>query len=129
METKTTLKDSKVRIIAYWVITAFASIVLLNGGINNALLRPPYITGLRNMGYPDFFAIIIGTWKLLGVVALLIPGFPLLKEWAYAGFFFLISGAIISHSVIGDMPIFQVIMLILIVLSWYLRPSYRRIAI
>lgn len=128
MDTKTTLIDSKVRIIAYWVITAFASIVILNGGINNALLRPPYITGLRNMGYPDFFAVVIGIWKVLGVIALLVPGFVLLKEWAYAGFFFLLSGAIISHTVIGDMPIFQVIMLILIVLSWYLRPSYRRIA-
>ncbi|MEO5778046.1 MAG: DoxX family protein [Flavobacterium sp.] len=127
MKAETLASPFKGQKIAYWIVTGFISLVLLNGGIQDAFKQPPYITWLRNMGYPDYFAIVIGVWKVLGVIALLIPGFLLVKEWAYAGFVFLLSGAIISHSVISEIPIFQGIMLILIVLSWYLRPSSRRI--
>lgn len=73
---------------------------------------------------------IIGTWKILGVIAILIPGFTLLKEWAYAGFFFLMTGAFISHIVMGDGgnaiygPLFQTIF---VVASWYFRPADRKI--
>ncbi|HEX8576370.1 MAG TPA: DoxX family protein [Flavobacterium sp.] len=119
--------QAKVRLIAYWATTIAISAVLLNAGINNVLQRSPYIDWLHNMGYPTYFAVVIGTWKILGVITILIPRFPLLKEWAYAGFFFLLSGAIISHAIIGDNPAFQIIMLILIVLSWFLRPSDRKL--
>lgn len=121
--------DSRSRKIAYWIITGLASLVLLNGGINDALKQSPYIDFLRKMGYPDYFAVILGIWKIMGVITILIPRFPLFKEWAYAGFFFLLTGAIISHAMIGDYFIFQIIVLILIIFSWYLRPSSRKLQV
>jgi len=73
---------------------------------------------------------ILGIWKILGVVAVLIPKFPLLKEWAYAGFFFAMSGAIFSHIAVGD-PVKEIfpslLLLILTVVSWYFRPADRKI--
>src|SRR6185295_867667 len=63
---------------------------------------PPGVWGITQLGYPVYFLTIIGVWKILGAVAVLIPKFPLLKEWAYAGFFFLMTGAIFSHIAIGS---------------------------
>ena len=85
---------------------------------------------IAHVGYPSYFMYIIGVWKILGVIAILVPKFKLLKEWAYAGFFFLMSGALISHLVLGDSgkailgPLFQTIF---VVLSWYFRPADRKI--
>jgi hypothetical protein len=82
-----------------------------------------------DLGYPAYFLTIIGVWKLLGVVAVLILKFKLLKEWAYAGFFFLLSGAIISHLAVGDaaLELFgPALLLFLTVMSWYFRPADRR---
>lgn len=67
---------------------------------------------------------------MLGVVAVLVPGIPLVKEWAYAGFFFVMSGAIVSHIAVGD-PVSQIfpplLLLVLTVVSWYLRPENRKL--
>ncbi len=54
------------------------------------------------LGYPLYLMYIIGVWKILGVTAILLPGLKLVKEWAYAGFFFLMTGALVSHLVSGD---------------------------
>jgi hypothetical protein len=119
--------NSKARLIAYWIITGILSLVFLNGGINDFLKQDPYYGLLLKMGYPGYFSVILGVWKTLGIIAILIPGFKLLKEWAYAGYFFLLSGAVISHLQIGDHIIFQLIILVLLILSWYLRPESRRV--
>jgi hypothetical protein len=82
------------------------------------------------LGYPAYFLPILGTWKILGVVAVLIPKFPLLKEWAYAGFFFAMSGAIFSHIAAGSSvnEMFgPLLLLTLIAVSWYFRPANRKI--
>ena len=93
-------------------------------------LAPPGVYGITHLGYPVYFLTILGIWKILGVVALLIPKFPLLKEWAYAGFFFVMSGAIFSHIAVAD-PLKElfpsVLLLILTVVSWYFRPADRKI--
>ena len=84
----------------------------------------------EHLGYPVYFLTILGVWKILGVVAVLIPKFPLLKEWAYAGFFFAMSGAIFSHIALGNSmkEIFPpLLLLILTVVSWYFRPADRKI--
>ena len=83
-----------------------------------------------NLGYPAYFLTILGVWKILGVVAVLIPKFPLLKEWAYAGFFFAMSGAVFSHIASGNsvnetFP--SLLLLILTMVSWYFRPADRKI--
>lgn len=85
---------------------------------------------ITHLGYPVYLLTILGIWKILGVVAVLIPKFPLLKEWAYAGFFFLTSGAIFSHIAVGD-PVVEtfpgLLLLVLTAVSWYFRPESRRI--
>jgi uncharacterized membrane protein YphA (DoxX/SURF4 family) len=85
---------------------------------------------ITHLGYPVYLLTILGVWKILGAAAVLIPKFPLLKEWAYAGFFFVISGAIFSHIALHDSisEIFPaLLLLILTALSWYFRPSDRKI--
>jgi uncharacterized membrane protein len=81
------------------------------------------------LGYPVYVMTILGVWKILGVIAVLVPKYPLLKEWAYAGFFFTMSGAMISHIVVHDpfSEIFpSVLLLTLTVVSWNFRPESRR---
>jgi len=83
------------------------------------------------LGYPAYFLTLIGAWKILGVVAVLIPKFPLVKEWAYSGFLFLMSGAIFSHIAMsnGLKEMFgPVLLLVLTLLSWYFRPANRRVS-
>ena len=85
---------------------------------------------VTHLGYPAYLLTILGIWKLLGAIAVLIPNFPVLKEWAYAGFFFVMSGAIFSHVAVSD-PIKAIfpslLLLILTLVSWYFRPADRRI--
>lgn len=84
---------------------------------------------MERLGYPLYFLSILGIWKLLGVVTVLIPKFPVVKEWAYAGFFFTASGAIFSHLAVGDAAaeLFGPgLLLVLTVVSWYFRPADRR---
>src|SRR4029453_19060376 len=93
-------------------------------------LAPPGVYGITKLGYPIYFLTILGVWKILGVVAVLIPKFALLKEWAYAGFFFLMSGAAFSHIAVGHTmsEIFpSLLLLVLTVVSWYFRPADRKI--
>jgi hypothetical protein len=90
------------------------------------------LANFTNLGYPAYLMTIIGLWKLLGVIAVLIPKRPLLKEWAYAGFFFVMSGAFISHIIVGD-PFGRtfpaLLLLVLVIISWYFRPADRKISV
>ncbi len=116
--------------IIYWVVTIFLSVGMLAGGIQQALQIGGYNEIITKLHYPLYVLSILGVWKILGVIAILIPKFPLLKEWAYAGFFFAMSGAAISHFAVGQsfteaLP--ALILLAVTVLSWYFRPSDRKI--
>ncbi|EPG72557.1 DoxX-like family protein [Leptospira fainei serovar Hurstbridge str. BUT 6] len=85
---------------------------------------------ITDLGYPIYFLTILGVWKILGVIAVLIPKFPVLKEWAYAGFFFAMSGAAFSHIASGHSvsEIFpSLLLLILTLVSWYFRPEDRKV--
>lgn len=85
-----------------------------------------------HLGYPSYLLTILGVWKILGVVAVLIPKFPILKEWAYAGFFFTMTGAVFSHAAVGDggKEFFgPVLLIVLTVVSWYYRPESRRLRV
>jgi len=103
---------------------------MVSTGIVQLMKTPEEITLMTGLGYPVYFLTIIGVWKLLGVVTVLIPKFPLLKEWAYAGFFFNMSGAIFSHLFSGSGAtdfIGPVLLLVLTILSWYFRPAERKL--
>lgn len=118
--------------IIYWTATIFLSIGMLAGGIQQMLQIGGYNEIVTKLGYPLYLLSIIGTWKILGVIAILILKYPLLKEWAYAGFFFVMTGAAISHLAVGQ-PFVEatpsLILLVAIILSWYFRPTDRKIII
>ena len=115
--------------IIYWTTTLFLSVGMLAGGIQQMLQIGGYNEIVTKLGYPLYLLSIIGTWKILGVIAILIPKYPLLKEWAYAGFFFAMTGAVASHLVVGDgaTALFgPVLLLSLTGVSWYFRPAERK---
>src|SRR5688500_7187486 len=88
--------------IIYWAATGFLAFGMLAQGVTQIAKSQGFIDILTQLGYPVYLLTIIGIWKVLGVIAVLIPKFPLLKEWAYAGFFFVMSGALFSHVAQGN---------------------------
>src|SRR5882672_5612091 len=118
--------------IIYWIFTIWLALGMVSTGIVQIFkIKTGGVGGVDSiihLGYPVYILTILGIWKILGAVALLIPKFPLLKEWAYAGIFFTVTGAAFSHIVSGDSmkEIFpSLLYLILIAVSWYFRPSNR----
>ncbi|MCC6643345.1 DoxX family protein [Candidatus Peregrinibacteria bacterium] len=117
--------------IVYWIATLWLALGMLSTGIVQVMQMEMEVDLMNKLGYPAYFLIILGVWKILGVLAVLAPKFPLLKEWAYAGFFFAMSGAIFSHLAHGDgaMEFFgPTLLLVLTVVSWYFRPADRKMA-
>lgn len=119
--------------IIYWIATIWLALGMLSTGavqLFKGKTGAGGVDSVTHLGYPIYFLTIIGVWKVLGVIALLIPKYPLLKEWAYAGFFFTMSGAIFSHIALRNSinEIFpSLLLLILIVVSWYFRPTDKKI--
>jgi uncharacterized membrane protein len=120
---------TKTHKIIYWIATAWLSLGMLSTGIVQLMRPAEEVEKIAHLGYPVYILTILGVWKILGVAAVLVPKFPLVKEWAYAGFFFAMTGAAISHIIMGD-PIGEifpsVLLLILTMVSWYFRPESRR---
>lgn len=117
------------RTACYWLATAAVTFELALGG-GWDIARLPYVRDLvTHLGYPAYFLVLLGTWKVLGAIVLLIPGRPVLKEWAYAGATFVYTGAIVSHLTTGyaraEVPVLAVLTT-LTLLSWALRPASRR---
>ncbi|MEZ4722143.1 MAG: DoxX family protein [Flavobacteriales bacterium] len=116
--------------IIYWVATIWLASAMVASGIQQLLTIGGFVEIMDHLGYPTHFSMILGAWKLLGVIAILIPGYPLIKEWAYAGFFFAMSGAIASYVVMGDGAaefVAPSILLVMMVVSWYFRPEGRKL--
>lgn len=116
--------------IIYWIATVWLSLGMVSSGTVQLLRVKEEVDLFTNLGYPVYFMTLLGVWKLLGVAAVLIPRFPLLKEWAYAGFFFAMSGALFSHIALGDslQEMFgPALLLVLTVVSWYFRPESRKV--
>jgi uncharacterized membrane protein YphA (DoxX/SURF4 family) len=125
----------KTKAIAYWIATGILVLAILSGGVAELAQRRDNVEGMALLGYPPYFLTILGLWKVLGSIALLAPGFPRLKEWAYAGIFFNVTGAAASHAAVGDYGIYAfhiVVNLVfagLAVASWALRPQSRTLGI
>jgi uncharacterized membrane protein YphA (DoxX/SURF4 family) len=123
---------TRTRKIIYWIATLWLALGMTATGIVQVFrLKDDAILQVTHLGYPVYLLTILGVWKLLGVVAVLVPGFTRLKEWAYAGFFFAMTGAAISHIIAGDTlgEIFpSVLLLVLTLVSWHFRPESRRLA-
>ena len=120
--------------IIYWIATIWLALGMLSTGIVQLFKAKGGQGGvdmITHLGYPVYLLTLLAAWKIFGVVAILIPKFPLLKEWAYAGFFFIMSGAIFSHIAAGD-PMSEslpsLLLLILTMVSWYFRPANRKLS-
>jgi uncharacterized membrane protein YphA (DoxX/SURF4 family) len=118
----------KARAIGYWATTALLAFAILSGGVAELAHRPDNVEGLVHLGYPAYLATIIGVWKVLGGATVVAPRLPRLKEWAYAGIFFNMTGAAASHAISGD-AVWHVIvtgsLAALALASWALRPQSR----
>lgn len=116
----------KIKSILYWITTALLAFIQLSGGLwlmtNSQLMD-------AHLGFPLYFWHILGFWKILGGIAILVPRFPLLKEWAYAGIFFNMTGAAAARIFVGDAAghiIAPLVICGIAIASWYLRPASRK---
>lgn len=116
--------------IIYWIFTIWFSLGMVSTAIPQVFrikLKDDFIS---HLGYPEYFLVMLGVFKILGVIVALVPRLPLLKEWAYAGFFFTMIGALVSHIAMGDgaVDIFRpIFLLVLTAISWYTRPADRKL--
>ena len=131
--TKKNLLSGKTGKIIYWISTLWLALGMVSTGVVQLLKTNEGQGGvdmITHLGYPVYLLTILGIWKILGIVAVLIPKYPLIKEWAYAGFFFIITGAMFSHIASGDSvnEIFPaLLLLVLTAVSWYFRSENRKI--
>ncbi|XEC97451.1 DoxX family protein [Paenibacillus tarimensis] len=134
--TETTAKvqtQPRGKMIAYWTVTLLLSAAVLLSGIGQLMQYGGNVELVKNLGYPLYILTILGIWKVLGVIALVVPGFPRLKEWAHAGIFFLMIGAALSHvcaNDYGDYGFYIILPLLyaaLNIASWALRPKSRKL--
>lgn len=118
------------RTIAYWIATALLEFEFVLGGIWDVLRVQHVRDAVDRLGYPEYFLTLLGIWKLLGAIALIIPRFPRLKEWTYAGAIFNFTSAIASHLASGFIDVGALIYLVVMTgitfASWALRPPSRR---
>jgi len=129
------MTNAKKTKIVYWIATIWLALGMVSTGAVQLLKGKTGQGGvdmITHLGYPIYLLTILGIWKILGAVAVLIPKFALLKEWAYAGFFFVMSGAMFSHIALGDSfneiwP--SLLLLVLTLISWYFRPAERKITL
>jgi uncharacterized membrane protein len=124
------METPRSRPVWYWLLTGLLAFGMLGGGIAQLLRAPFNVDGIRHLGYPLYVLTLVGAWKVVGTVVLLLPGWRLAKEWAYAGFFFLLTGAVVSHLASGEGPLAALAPLVfagLTLASWHLRPTRRRL--
>jgi uncharacterized membrane protein YphA (DoxX/SURF4 family) len=120
----------KTRTIAYWITTILGPASFVIGGYLHLTGDPQVMATLAHLGYPPYFAVILGTGNLLGAIAVAVPGLPRVKEWAYAGFFFNLTAAAATRAFVGDSAgdiAAPLVFLALVMASWALRPASRRL--
>ena len=120
--------ESKPRLIGYWVTTGLLAAAFLAAGAAELASEPRAVAATLALGYPAYLLTLLGAWKVLSIPALLAPRLPRLKEWAYAGIFFDLTGAAASHAFSGDSPgkiATPLFLLLIAAASWALRPPSR----
>jgi hypothetical protein len=116
----------------YWTTTALLALAFLVPGIGNIIRVSHIASDMAHLGYPPYFLSILGCWKVLGAMAILATGLPRLKEWAYAGMIFDLTGAAASRAAVGDGVVMIVVPLLIAaiaLISWSLRPSGRKLEV
>lgn len=132
MNGRTERGDGRAARVAYWVATVLLALAILSGGVAELLHAKGNVEGaVVRLGYPLYFLTILGAWKVAGALVILAPGLPRLKEWAYAGIFFDVTGAAISHAFAHDYGAtgfhvwVNLLFGALVLVSWSLRPPER----
>lgn len=118
--------------IGYWAATGLVALAIGMGGVMDLMAPPEMVEGMAHLGYPAYFLVILGLYKVAGAITILLPRTPLLKEWAYAGIAFDLTGAAASHAFSGDTidkVITPLVILAIMAVSWALRPASRRLAV
>jgi len=116
------------RNVGYWITTGLVALAFAFGGVVDLSRSADVVAGMSHLGYPVYLASLLGFWKIAGAGAILAPGTPRLKEWAYAGMFFDLTGAAYSHASSGDPAgriLTPIVLLALVAASWALRPDAR----
>lgn len=123
------MNKPKIKQVVYWIATLWLALGMLSTGLVQLFQEQVTLEQMTAMGYPVYFLTILGVGKILGVIAILIPKFPLLKEWAYAGFMYIVAGAAYTYIALGNYgDLYHLALLLaLIIVSWYTRPNSRRI--
>lgn len=121
-----------IKTIAYWSVTSLLTFILLFSGIAALTKQEFLIESMHNIDFPLYVMNILGTDYVLGAIAIIIPGFPKLKEWVYAGVVFAMTAALSSHIAIGDTfvnMVLPIVILLLTIASYVMRPNSRRLLI
>jgi hypothetical protein len=122
--------SSTMKSVAYWTCTGLIAFFIGSGGLAYAAQVPDVVQGVVALGFPVHFIVLLGIWKVLGSIAILVPGFPLLKEWAYAGIIFDLTGAASAATATGGEwwhAVAPLSIALLVAASWALRPESRRL--
>jgi len=127
---KSATKAGRNQVVVYWITTAVLALELTLGGLWDVLRVPQVQEVTDRLGYPGYFLVILGVWKLLGAIAVIVPRFPRLKEWAYAGVVFNLTGALASHiasrMIEAGTLVYLLVMMGVTAASWFSRPPTRR---
>lgn len=121
------------KMIVFWTVTLLLAVSVMLSGIGQLMQYGGNLELVTNLGYPVYVLTILGIWKVLGAVALVVPGFPRLKEWVHAGIFFLMTGAALSHAFANDYGDYGFSLILplsyaaLNIASWALRPKSRKL--
>lgn len=121
---------SKGKKIAYWVSTGLVALAFLVGGAMDLLQPPDAVDGMLALGMPIYVMTLLGMWKVPGALVLLVPRLALVKEWAYAGIVFDLTGASFAHASVGDgadKVLTPLVIMAIAIVSWSLRPASRRL--
>jgi hypothetical protein len=128
------LTRARVVSVAYWTCTALTAFFIVPGGLAYALAVSDVVDGVIQLGFPLYFIQLLGVWKVLGGIAIVAPGLPRLKEWAYAGIVFELTGAAVANAMMGGSMGAQwwhvpapLMVAAIAVVSWALRPASRRL--
>ena len=126
------MRTSSLKTTIYWISTGLLALDFVVGGAFQIARSPQAVQGFAHLGYPVYFLTLLGVWKILGGIALLVPGTPRLKEWAYAGIFFDLTAAVVSVIAVGDgvLPALLPFAFVgLTLASWALRPPSRTLVL
>jgi hypothetical protein len=125
---------ARAAVVVYWMCTAVTVFCFVPGGLAYAMAVPDVVAGVIQLGFPLYFIQMLGVWKILGGIAILVPGFPRLKEWAYIGMAFDLTAAAVANAAMGDaigaawwhVPA-PLMVLLVVIGSWALRPASRKL--